>query len=60
MQVPAGREEGQKARYDEVAPSLENLDLVLKEISQYRKRVAYYTEKDSVRDRKSTRLNSSH
>jgi flagellar assembly protein FliH len=45
----AGREEGLQRRYAEAAPLLEQLEAVLKEISQFRKRVAFYTEKDGVR-----------
>ncbi len=45
----AGKGEGIKLRYEEAGPNLERLDAVLGEISQFRKRVAYYTEKDGVR-----------
>jgi flagellar assembly protein FliH len=45
----AGREEGIKQRYEEAAPHLERLEAILQEISQFRRRVAFYTEKDGVR-----------
>ena len=45
----AGREEGVKQGYEESAPTLERLEQVLQEISQFRRRVAFYTEKDGVR-----------
>lgn len=45
----AGHEEGMQRRYEEAAPMLERLDAVLREISLFRKRVAFYTEKDGVR-----------
>jgi len=45
----AGMEAGMSQRYDEASPHLESIEAVLGEISQYRKRVAYYTEKDAVR-----------
>lgn len=45
----AGLEEGIKRRYEEAQPHLKNLEAILKEIGQFRKRVAYYTEKDGVR-----------
>jgi len=44
-----GQAEGIKQRYEEAAPQLERLETVLNEIRQFRKRVAFYTEKDGVR-----------
>jgi flagellar assembly protein FliH len=45
----AGQEEGQARRYAEAAGHLEQLEAILKEMEQYRKRLAFYTEKDGVR-----------
>ncbi len=45
----AGLEEGIKRRYEEAEPHLKNLEAICNEIGQFRKRVAYYTEKDGVR-----------
>lgn len=45
----AGKAEGIKLRYEEAGPNLERLEAVLNEVGQFRKRVAYYTEKDGVR-----------
>jgi flagellar biosynthesis/type III secretory pathway protein FliH len=47
--VETGQAEGIRQRYAEAAPQLERLEAVLKEISQFRRRVAFYTEKDGVR-----------
>ncbi len=45
----AGREEGAKQRYAELAPQLEHLESLLEQISDFSRQVAYYTEKDGVR-----------
>ncbi|HKI96943.1 MAG TPA: FliH/SctL family protein [bacterium] len=45
----AGREEGLKQRHEEASPQLERMEAILQEIGQFRKRVAFYTEKDGVR-----------
>ncbi|MDH4224517.1 MAG: FliH/SctL family protein [Deltaproteobacteria bacterium] len=45
----AGREAGMAKRYEEGAPLLANLEQILKELSAFRKNVAYYAEKDAVR-----------
>ena len=44
-----GLEEGMKRRYEEAEPHLNNLEAICNELGQFRKRVAYYTEKDGVR-----------
>lgn len=45
----AGHAEGLQQRYEEAAPYLEQLEAVLDEMAQFRRRVAFYTEKDGVR-----------
>ena len=45
----AGKEAGMQARYEEAAPYLEHIDAILSELQQFRKQVAYYAEKDSIR-----------
>ena len=45
----AGQDDGLKKRYEEAQPQLERLEGVLAEIAQFRRRVAFYTEKDGVR-----------
>jgi flagellar biosynthesis/type III secretory pathway protein FliH len=44
-----GKAEGVKQRYEEAAPNLEQLEAVLEEMAQFRRRLAFYTEKDGVR-----------
>lgn len=44
-----GRAEGRRQRYEEAAPHLAHLEGILAELEQYRRQVAYYVEKDSVR-----------
>jgi len=45
----AGQDDGLKKRYEEAQPQLERLEGMLAEIAQFRRRVAFYTEKDGVR-----------
>jgi len=45
----AGWEEGMTKRYEEAGIYLEQMEAICKEIGQFRKRVAYYTEKDGLR-----------
>jgi len=44
-----GEEEGQQKRYQEAGPSLRQIEAVLLEMKRFRRQVAYYAEKDSVR-----------
>jgi len=45
----AGQEEGLKKRYEEAGGALEHLEAILRELGQFRKRVAFYTEQDGIR-----------
>ena len=45
----AGQEEGLAKRYEEAGGNLEHLDAIMKEIGQFRRRVAFYTEQDGIR-----------
>ncbi|MEE8435321.1 MAG: FliH/SctL family protein [bacterium] len=45
----AGQEEGLTKRYEEAGGNLEHLEAIMKEIGQFRKRVAFYTEQDGIR-----------
>ena len=44
-----GQQEGLNKRYEEAGDNLEHLEAILKEIGQFRKRVAFYTEQDGIR-----------
>ena len=45
----SGEAEGQARRYEEAGGHLEQLEAILKEMEQFRKRLAFYTEKDGMR-----------
>lgn len=45
----SGEEAGMNKRFEETAPYLEKLESVLKALEDYRKGLAFYTEKDGVR-----------
>ena len=45
----AGQKEGLARRYEEASGYLERLESILAELQQFRRRVAFYTEKDGIR-----------
>jgi flagellar assembly protein FliH len=47
--LQAGEAEGIRRRYEEAQPYLIHLEEILEELSQYRRQVAYYAEKDAIR-----------
>jgi flagellar assembly protein FliH len=47
--LQAGEGEGTRRRYEEAGPFLEHMQRIVEELSQYRKQVAYYAEKDAIR-----------
>lgn len=47
--LETGEQEGMQRRYEEAGVYLERMQTILEELSQFRKQVAYYAEKDSVR-----------
>lgn len=47
--LKAGEAEGIRLRYEEAQPYLAHLEGILQELSQYRRQVAYYAEKDAIR-----------
>lgn len=44
----SGKEDGMTQRYEEAGEFLEHLESIMKELGQFRKRVAYYTEQDGI------------
>jgi len=45
----AGREEGLRKRYEEAGENLKNLDAIYQQLSQFRRQVRFFVEKDSIR-----------
>jgi flagellar assembly protein FliH len=45
----AGREEGLRRRYEEAGEHLKSLEAIFNQLSQFRRQVRFYVEKDSIR-----------
>lgn len=45
----AGQEEGMRKRYEEASADLQHLEAIFQEMSNYRKQVRFFVEKDSIR-----------